>query len=193
VRHMGTVLLELELEPREPDQTAGTSMRLAAIAPSAGIYTPVADASLIGEPAAARGRSATEGGDEPGRREDAALFGGTHRALTFFEPALDQQSRYRAPSPNIGTRVKRIAEHVAHQALRRNLPDQLGSLDGVGRQLYVMITEPLECLTHAPQFSKLHEYELNRFRDPSIGMQHNLTQRIKSIPNRDPFEQLPDV
>jgi hypothetical protein len=74
VRHMGTVLLELELEPREPDQTAGTSMRLAAIAPSAGIYTPVADASLIGEPAAARGRSATEGGDEPGRREASVIL-----------------------------------------------------------------------------------------------------------------------
>src|SRR5580658_10281612 len=100
--------------------------------------------------------------------EDAALFGGTHRALTFFEPALDQHGRYRAPSPNIGTRVKRIAEHVAHQALRRNLPDQLGSLDGIGRQFYVMITEPLEYLTRAPQFSKLHEYEPNRFRDSLI-------------------------
>src|SRR5215813_14032835 len=52
-----------------------------------------------------------------------------------------------------------------------------------------MITEPLECLTYAPQFSKLREYELNRFQDPPIGMKHNLTQRVTSIPNREPLEQ----
>jgi len=28
-----------------------------------------------------------------------------------------------------------------------------------------------------------------RFRDPSIGMKHNRTQRVTSIPNREPFEQ----
>jgi hypothetical protein len=52
-----------------------------------------------------------------------------------------------------------------------------------------VITEPLECLTHAPQFSKLAEHELYRFADPSVGMQHDLTHGVASIPNRKPFEQ----
>src|SRR5215469_12269672 len=121
--------------------------------------------------------------------EDAALFGGTHRALTFLQPSLHQQRRYRPPSPNIGTRVEGIAQNVADQALRGNLPDKSRSLDGVGRQLYVMIPEPLKCLTHAPQFAKLSEDELNRFADPSIGMKHNLTHRVSGISHREPFEQ----
>src|SRR5262245_6341893 len=53
-----------------------------------------------------------------------------------------------------------------------------------------MITEPLKCLTHAPQFSKLREHELNRFQDPSIGMQDGLTERVEGVPDREPFEQL---
>ena len=70
------------------------------------------------------------------------------------------------------------------QALRGNLPDQSRSLDGIGRQLHIMITEPLECLTHAPQFPKLTEDELNRFADPLIGMKYDLPERIKGIPDR---------
>src|SRR4029077_8435189 len=41
--------------------------------------------------------------------EDAALFGGAHRALTFLEPASYQQGRYWTPSPNIGPGVEGIA------------------------------------------------------------------------------------
>src|SRR5215472_11347377 len=41
--------------------------------------------------------------------EDAALFGGAHRALTFLEPASYQQGRYWTPSPNIGAGVGGIA------------------------------------------------------------------------------------
>src|ERR1700756_206401 len=41
--------------------------------------------------------------------EDAALFGGAHRALTFLEPASYQQGRYWTPSPNVGTGVEGIA------------------------------------------------------------------------------------
>ena len=52
-----------------------------------------------------------------------------------------------------------------------------------------MITKPLKCLTHAPQFSKLREHELNRFANPPIRMQHNLTRFHLRIPNREPFEQ----
>src|SRR5215469_16027443 len=52
-----------------------------------------------------------------------------------------------------------------------------------------MITEPLECLTHTPQFSKLREYELNRFRNASIGMNDDLTHSITGIADREPFEQ----
>src|ERR1700730_14087843 len=89
--------------------------------------------------------------------EDAALFGGAHRALTFFKPAVHQQRRYRTPSPNIGASIEGIVQNVADQALRGNLPDQPRSLNRVGRWLHVVITEPLECLMHAPQFSKLGE------------------------------------
>src|ERR1700704_388298 len=110
--------------------------------------------------------------------EDAALFGGAHRGLTFLKPAVDQQGRYRTPSPNIGASIEGIAHNIADQALRGNLPDQPRSLNGVGRQLHVVITEPLECLTHAPPFSKLGEHQLNRFADPSIGMKHNLTHGV---------------
>src|SRR5262249_2127597 len=49
--------------------------------------------------------------------------------------------------------------------------------------------EPLECLTHAPQFSKLDEHELYRFADPSVGMKHDLIYGIAGIPNRKRFEQ----
>src|SRR3977135_2090893 len=73
--------------------------------------------------------------------------------------------------------------------MRRNLPDQPRSLYGIDRQLQVVITEPLECLTHAPQFSKLGEYELNRFADALVGMKHDLTHGVAGIPNRKPFEQ----
>src|SRR6201988_4424079 len=99
--------------------------------------------------------------------EDAALFGGAHRALAFLKPDVDQQGHSRTPSPNVGPRIEGIAQNIANQALRGNLPDQLRSLNGIGRQLNVVITDPLECLTHAPQFSKLGEHELNRFADPS--------------------------
>src|SRR3977135_693365 len=73
--------------------------------------------------------------------------------------------------------------------MRRNLPDQPRSLYGIDRQLQVVITEPLECLTHAPQFSKLGEHELYCFADPSVGMKHDLTPGFAGIPNRKPFEQ----
>src|SRR6516162_6596693 len=121
--------------------------------------------------------------------EDAALFDGAHRALAFLEPSVHQQGRYWTPPPNVGTSIEGIAQNIADQALRRNLPDQSRSLNGVGRQLHVVITEPLECLTHAPQFSKLGEHELNRFADPSVGMKRNLTHGVSGISNRESFEQ----
>src|SRR6202007_2150744 len=51
------------------------------------------------------------------------------------------------------------------------------------------ITEPLECLTHAPQFSKLGEHELKRFADPSVGMKRNLTHGVSSVPTLGPFKR----
>src|SRR5689334_22021326 len=68
--------------------------------------------------------------------EDAALFGGAHRALAFLKPAVHQQGRDRTPSPNIGTSIEGIAQNIADQALRGKLPDQPRSLNGVGRQLH---------------------------------------------------------
>src|SRR5271166_1808761 len=52
-----------------------------------------------------------------------------------------------------------------------------------------MITEPLERLTHAPQFSKLGEHELDRFADSSIVVKHNLTHTVAGISNRESLEQ----
>ena len=65
--------------------------------------------------------------------EDAALFGGAHCALTFLKPAVDQPSCYRTPCPDIGASIEGVAQDVADQALRGNLPDQPRSLDRVGR------------------------------------------------------------
>src|SRR5215831_18918285 len=89
--------------------------------------------------------------------------------------------------------------HPSHRTQRADFPHcALGQgkatpkrrcTNGVGRQLHVVITEPLECLTHAPQFSKLGEHQLNRFADPSVGMKHNLSHEVLGIPNRKPFEQ----
>ena len=64
--------------------------------------------------------------------KDPAIFGSTHRALTLLQPTLDQQGLDRATSPNIGAGIEGIAENVADQALRGNLPDQPRSLDRVG-------------------------------------------------------------
>src|SRR5258708_22212369 len=41
--------------------------------------------------------------------EDAALFGGAPRALTFLAPAPYQPSPYSTPSPNIGPRLEGIS------------------------------------------------------------------------------------
>ena len=44
-----------------------------------------------------------------------------------------------------------------------------------------MIPKPLERLTHAPPFPKLHEYQLNGFANPLIGMKDNLTHSVQDI------------
>src|SRR5262249_61438920 len=49
--------------------------------------------------------------------ENAALFGGAHPALTFSQPAVPQQGRYRTPAPNVGTSIKGIAHKNADPAL----------------------------------------------------------------------------
>ena len=53
-----------------------------------------------------------------------------------------------------------------------------------------MIAKPQERLTYAPPFPKLQKYQLNRFADPLIGMNDNLTRRVSDIADRKPFEQL---
>src|SRR5215831_10801978 len=52
-----------------------------------------------------------------------------------------------------------------------------------------MITEPLKCLTHAPQFAKFHEHECNGFADSPIGMKSDLAQSVNTIADRQPLEQ----
>src|SRR4029077_2281009 len=56
--------------------------------------------------------------------------GSTHRTLTLFQPTLDQQSRDRPTSPNIGAGIEGIAQNVAHQALRE--PSRPGASPGSG-------------------------------------------------------------
>src|SRR5580765_6072430 len=53
-----------------------------------------------------------------------------------------------------------------------------------------MITKPLESLAHTPPFTKLYEYELNGFENPSIGMKIDLTHSISDIADRKSLEQL---
>src|SRR5437899_12548321 len=63
--------------------------------------------------------------------EDAAVFGGAHRALTFFKPAVHPQRRYRTASPNIGASKEGVAQNVADQGARGHRPEQAGSLHAV--------------------------------------------------------------
>jgi hypothetical protein len=53
-----------------------------------------------------------------------------------------------------------------------------------------VITKPLECLAHTPPFTKFAEYQLDRFANPSIGMQDHLTASVSRVSHRKPFEQL---
>jgi hypothetical protein len=110
--------------------------------------------------------------------KDPAILRPAIRGLPLSESALDQQGFDRTPSPNIGARVKRIAQNVAYEALRGNLPDEPRSTDRVGGQLHVVIAKPLERLAHAPQLTKFREYQLNGFDNPPIGMNYNLAGRI---------------
>src|ERR1039457_4734973 len=41
--------------------------------------------------------------------KDPAVFGSTRRTLPLLQPALDQQGRHRATSPDIGARIEGIA------------------------------------------------------------------------------------
>src|SRR5712692_4436710 len=54
-----------------------------------------------------------------------------------------------------------------------------------------MITKPLESLAHTPPFPKLHEYQLNGFVNPSIGMKIDLTHGIPGVSYWKPLEQFP--
>ena len=120
--------------------------------------------------------------------EDATFFGRTHRALTLLKLTIDQQRFNRTSRPHIGASIERVSQDVADQALRRSLPDQLCSSDRVGRQLNVVISEPVECLTHAPKLPKLREYKSDRFTDPLIGIKFDLADSIFCISNRQSFE-----
>src|SRR5216684_8458096 len=52
-----------------------------------------------------------------------------------------------------------------------------------------MITKPLESLAHAPPFPKLHEYQLNGFENPPIGMKIDLTRGTPGVADWKPLEQ----
>ena len=114
--------------------------------------------------------------------EDATFFSRTHRALTLLKLTIDQQRFNRTSRPHIGASIERVSQDVADQALRRSLPDQLRSSDRVGRQLNVVIAEPVECLTHAPKLPKLREYKSDRFTDPLVGIKCDLADSIFSYP-----------
>ncbi len=50
--------------------------------------------------------------------EDAALFGGAYRALTFLKPAVDQTGRCRTSCPNICASIEGVAQDIANQTLQ---------------------------------------------------------------------------
>src|SRR5437899_1530959 len=102
--------------------------------------------------------------------EDSAFFSAMQGVLTLFKPTLDQDGFDGTASPYIGAGIERIAQDVADQALRGNLPNQLRPLNRIGGQLDIVITKPLERLTDAPAFTKLYEYQLHGFAHSSIGM-----------------------
>jgi hypothetical protein len=74
------------------------------------------------------------------------------------------------------------------QALRRNLPDDARPTDRIGRELDVVITKPLETLTHAPVLPKLGEDELNRVAQSLVWMQHDFSQSVLDISDGKPLE-----
>src|SRR4030095_12225132 len=83
--------------------------------------------------------------------EDSAFFSAMQRVLTLLKPTVDEHGFDGTASPHIGAGIERIAQDVADQALRGNLPNQLRSLNRIRGQLDVVITKPLERLTHAPR------------------------------------------
>src|SRR5215813_9158206 len=112
------------------------------------------------------------------RDEDSAFFGAMQSVLTLLKPTFDEYGFDGTASPHIGTGIERIAQDVADQALRGNLPNQLRPLNRIGGQLDVVITKPLERLTHAPTFTKLREHQLHGLAHSSIGMSSDLSHCI---------------
>ena len=66
------------------------------------------------------------------RDEDSTFFGATVGVLSLLEPALNEHGFDRTAPPHIGTGIEGIAQDVADQALRGNLPNQLRPLNWIG-------------------------------------------------------------
>src|SRR5262249_20747798 len=116
--------------------------------------------------------------------EDSAFFSATIGALSLLKPTLDEFGFDGTASPHISAGIERIAQDVADQALRGNLPNQLRSLNGIGGEFDVVIPKPLERLAYAPAFTKLPEHQLHRFTHSSIGMSSDLSHHIDGVPDR---------
>ena len=115
------------------------------------------------------------------REKHAALGRSTRRALSLLQLTLDQHGLDGAPPPYVGAGVEGIAEQIADQTLRRNLPDDARPTDRVGGELHVVITKPLERLAHAPALTKLCEDEANGVADPPVRMQHHVPHGVPRI------------
>ena len=63
--------------------------------------------------------------------EDSAVFGATVGILSLLKPALDEHGFDRTASPHIGAAIEGIAQDIADQTLRRNLPNQLRALNRI--------------------------------------------------------------
>jgi len=74
------------------------------------------------------------------RDEDSTFFGATVGVLSLLEPALNEHGFDRTAAPHIGTGIEGIAQDVADQAVRGNLPNQLRPLNWIGGQFDVVIT-----------------------------------------------------
>src|SRR6059036_1922548 len=123
-------------------------------------------------------------------KKDAALRRSTGRALTLLQPSFHHHGLDGAPPPHIGASVEGVAEHVADQALRRDLPDDARPTDRIDGELDVVITKPLKTLTHAPELTKLGKDEVNGIANPLVRMQHDFSQGVPRISDGQPLEQL---
>src|SRR5947199_6463489 len=123
--------------------------------------------------------------------EDPAFLSPLHGALALFESAVHERHRDRPSAPHIRASAERIAQDVADEALRGNLPNEPCPLDGVRWQFDIVIPKPLESLTDTPKLSEFDKHEMQGFANALVGIKHDLMHVIQHIAHGEPLNYLP--